>query len=325
MNRCSRFVVAGVLAVTANACDEPNFETEAEITKLRTLVITLEPPELGPGDIGQLSSLTVTPDERDLTYSWEVCLFDEGPDGSYACAVDSETGEIAGITLSSSPRAELPYDVLVAAIGSIEELCSSFDEFDLPDFIELPTCTRGIPLTARLTVTDDTGDEEISVRDVFLLRADAADGTQNQNPEIIGLTLSQLVAGELTLAPTVLSLTSPPTLSIDLTNRIELQALANTDVAELYQPLDEDGEPDGEEVLERMEISWFSTHGDFRRSQSYFDEMLAPGEEFQFNLLNLEKNTAALPGDTVTVHAVIRDNRGGASFVSGAFIVGAGE
>jgi hypothetical protein len=312
MEKRPQFVLAFAMLFVV-ACDDNGFEAVSEVTKLRTLAIGLEPAELAPGEVGQLQALSVVPDEAtELTYLWELCLFNDGPDNRYACSVDPESGETAGLTLPGGANTAIPYDAITAGLGSIDAVCAAFEAFELPDFIEVPDCTRGLPLTVRLTVSDGT-EEEIAVREVLLLRE--ADEARNANPPEVEIVVSQRVDGDAVVAETVLAADRATPLALDLSELVDLQLVVDPAVAsEAYETATLDGTAT-EVVQERLVASWYATHGRFDRNRTFYSDALASAVELQANEWNLEKNTAAEVGTEVRLWVVLRDDRGGVSFV----------
>ncbi len=310
-------------ALLVSACADAGFETFGEISKLRVLGIRVEPPEIGPGDLGVVTALVASPSGEPLRYVWELCLVTDGPDGGFACAEDPESGEVAGAVIGTDPVAVVPYDLIVESIGTVEELCGAIADVELPDFVELPDCTRGYPATLRLTVEvgDGQGDrQEIAIKELMLLTEDiAADGDVNQNPRVDGLLVDEVsITGDGAAA----------VIDVPADGELGLRILVNADQAETYVTVEEseDGE-DGEDVddRERLSVSWFSTHGRFDDETTFFAEELVPGADLQTNRLDLEAGTEGRPGDEVAIFAVVRDDRGGASFATGRFEIGATE
>lgn len=291
------FVALGAAGALSSAgCDDAGFEQAEEISKLRVLAIRVEPPELGPGALGRIDALVVTPDARPVRYVWEVCAFDTGPDGAFACATD-EQGEVLGAEISDQPTAVLPYDVVAATIGTAEELCAALQEIELPDFVELPTCERGFPLTLRLTASVGEGegeDTETAVKRVLVLREDAV---PNRNPGFETVLVGGATIDEA--QPLTVPVTAEP---------LPLQVVVERSEAETYV----DGE--GREASEQLSLSWYTTHGAIERGDTYYYEGIVPIGELQTNELRLDRRTRPEDGERVTLWFVLRDNRGGVHF-----------
>lgn len=291
---------ASALALVGlGACNDFDFEQQDEISKLRTLGIRLEPPELAPGTVVLADSLTVDPrGAGPVRYAWELCAFHEGPDEAYACATDDE-GNPMGMTIAETPTATIPYDAVVAVLGTADELCAALEGAELPEFVEVPACDRGFPLTVRMTARVGAGqgeDEEIAVKQLLLLREGV---TPNENPRIDGLLVADqpAVAGGPLVVPTVPG------------EPVVLEALVDAEQAETY-------EHEGEARTEQLALSWYTTRGRIDRPVTWYDAERVPIEELRENELDVEGGVPAEPGDVVTLWLVLRDDRGGTAFAS---------
>lgn len=287
------------LALLSVACNDPGFETFEEVTKLRTLAISVTPSEIGPGEVAVIRSLTVEPGGAPISYKWEVCLFTDGPDSYYACSATEEFGT-AGFELGTTEEVAVPYDAVIAAGLNLEEVCAALADISVPDFIELPACDRGLDVTVRLTVEADDV-EHISTVPLTLLFAEVAEQLpRNQNPVLRGL----LIGGEPVATGDAVVVAVPDD------SKLRLQLLLNSDEAERYTSDEGNGETAGE-VREQLVVRWFSTHGRLRRGETYFAEGVAEATELQFNTLNLGAGTEPTAEDRVGIWAVVRDSRGG--------------
>jgi len=298
--------ITGVLS----ACGGMGFEEFYEVSKLRTLAIGAEPPEIGPGQSATFSTLTVNPSsDAPMTYQWEACLFTDGPDAYYACSESTEAG-VAGFPLGNAPEAQLNYDTLTAAGFDIAEICASLEGIDLPDFITLPDCTRGLPLTIRLVATQG-GVTEVSKKTFTLLRPEEAEREDvNTSP----------VAGELTL-------NGQPAqgyvLSADSTlDEVELSLDVDLSQAQTYEPPDPANAGQRlESNVEELNVAWFTTHGTLEYSRTYYAQGITPVDELGSNTLDLTTGVEPETGETITLWAVLRDDRGGISWRSWSFSV----
>lgn len=303
--------LALALALVAIAgCDEMDFEEFGEISKLRTLAVRVDPPEIGPGEAAVIDALVAGADGP-MRMTWELCLFTDGPDEFYRCS--EQDGEVLGAVIGQTPEVVIPYDLVVESIGDVESICSELEDVELGDFVSLPDCDRGFPFTVRLTVelADGEGDDrEIATAGLLLLTEDeAALDRANVPPEIEGLVVSGVATrGQLVELP----LTEEP---------LALQALVEPDTAaEEYARIEEDGTES--EERERLQLSWFATHGMMERTRTFFAEGTVSTAELQSNELNLTKGTTpATVGDEGTIYIVLRDNRGGVDFLSRSFVV----
>lgn len=100
----------------------------SKVDTLRTLAISAEPPEAGPGQTVALTALAVdVPDDRPISYRWAACLLPERAAGFFGgsnaansggggyglgdpgnCVALVDAGDPEAIDLGSSPTAELP-------------------------------------------------------------------------------------------------------------------------------------------------------------------------------------------------------------------------
>lgn len=295
----TRLIVA-LLALNLVACEDAGFERSEEITKLRVLAIQVDPPELGPGDTGDVQALVVDPEGRDVAYVWELCVVDDGPDAEYACALDEE-GETLGVTLSSDATAQIPYDTIAGFTGGIAALCASLETIDLPEFATFPACDRGFPVTLRLTATVGDGqgaNREVAVKRVLLLREDI-ETEQNTNPTLSGLLVDGApvaFGGQAVVAPGE--------------EPLALQAVVAEDQAEQYE---DDDEEDGQND-EVLALRWFSTAGRIDRTQTFYARDGVPMVELQANEIDFTKGIAVNSGTDVQMWLVLRDDRGGVDF-----------
>ena len=308
------------LAASLSACEATGFEEVDEITKLRVLAMRSQPAEVGPGDLAAFDALVASTETNPaLSYTWELCPFNDGPDARYTCSQDPE-GESIDYVISESPEAFVPYDALVAEVGSIASLCAALGELDLPDFVEPPDCTRGLPFTLRLACRGRQRRRGAG-REAGALPDRARGGARCREPEPGAFRAAALPGRRRgRCGPSVDG--AQRGRGADLTPRshpVRLQALANTDEAERYVSLDEGGE--GEEERERLVLAWHTTRGGMERTNTYFAEDIAPGEEFQNNALNLDRNTAAEEGDEIGLYVVLRDTRGGVDFLERRLVV----
>jgi len=311
--RSLMWLVSVLIAATyASACFDVDFERFEEITKTRVVGIVVDPPELGPGDTASIHAIIASPTEAARTYHWEVCFFNQGPDAAYACALDPTSGERLGFTLSTSETASISYDELFAVAPSVDELCDALVDIELPDFIELPDCLRGIEVTLRLTVASATGEELVAFRALTLLYPDEAERADtNRNPRIFGLLVNTTFVDGV-----------PLEVAMPSDERVRLTALVNaTDAQRFAPPASRDRATRAPEERERLSVSWFSTHGSLRHASTFYDEDLASIIELQNNVLHLGKRNAATVGDIVTVWAVVRDSRGGQDGQSWRFVL----
>lgn len=301
-----------LVAFAAAGCQEIDWEEYSEVTKLRILAIRAEPPEIGPGEVAEIDALVTNPQGDPVTLAWELCFLTDGPDAEYACLLDPESGETLGVPLGTGDSVSVAYDLVDAFAGDLEAICDEILQADVPEFVSLPDCTRGLEVTIRLTATSG-GDREVAVkRLVLLLEDEAARDDVNVNPTLGGL----IVDGQSAAS-------GPVSVDVIIEDPVRLQALVNADEAQTYEAPDPDDDTarlDAEgEVLS---IAWFATHGRFDRETTFYQVDVVEAAELQANSLNLRKGgLPAVAGDEVTIWAVLRDDRGGVDFASWTVIV----
>ena len=300
-----------IVGFVLTACDNVGFEEFGEISKLRVLAVRVDPPEIGPGETAVIDALVVGTDEP-IGYRWEVCLFTDGPDEFYRCA--EEDGQVLGAPLGADSIAVLPYDVVEEVIGDIDTICAELAEVELGDFVSLPGCDRGLSVTIRLSVQvgDGTGENlEVATAGLLLLNEEeASTGEANNRPLLDGLLINDAtLSGALQEIPLV-----PDTM-------VRLQALVEPDrVAETYEETEDDGS--STETRERLQLTWFSSHGQIERTRTFFSDDDVSTAELQSNLLDLTAGTTeGVVGDTVELHLVLRDDRGSLDFLSQPFVI----
>jgi hypothetical protein len=315
MRNTTPYSTAALVLAFLSACSGPNFEEFGEVSKLRTIAISSDPAELGPGEVASLVVHSAYPDpDVALEHAWEACLFTDGAETYFACAEGS--GDVpGGFPLGEGSGAEVAYDAIAGDGSILREICDSFDDVDLPPGVLLPSCDRGIPITIRVTsrAVDAPDDVEIALRDLLLLfPEEAARDDRNHNPVVTSIRIGDVEVGDGSGA-TVVPLED---------GTIELEAVVDLADAETYTvPTPEEGSGTrSDELRERLTLTWYSSAGIFESTRTYYDEELAPAEEFTPNTLDLSEGTPP-SADGVQIWLVIRDNRGGSSVLEAVLSV----
>ncbi len=247
--------------------------------------------------------------------TWEACLVTDGPDAYYACSEVEGLG-VAGVPLGNGAEVQLSYDALTAAGFDIASICASLAEVEVPDFVQLPDCDRGLPITIRHVATQ-AGVEAVAIRSIVLLNPEEAGRDDvNVNPDLGELLVDDAPAGSVPVSLQALADREEDR------NRVLLSVDVDLTTAQTYAAPDPDapGErlPEEREVLE---MAWFTTHGEFKYSTTYYSEGVTPDEELGSNELRLTSGVKAAPGDVVQVWAVLRDDRGGVNWRTWQFTV----
>ena len=372
----SSVLIAGLFA----GCAGEMLESPETVSKLRIRAVRAEPPDLAPGETVTLDALVVDPrHDRCIepvgagsgapadctspavvgspTLYWELCLFDEGANNLYRCGtIPDLPSEVSRRDLGTGATASIAYNAIVPAPSFIEQACSQLASADLPDFVELPSCRRGLPVTIRLTAIaagadlagrttdqfclDEPADCEIAKKSLTLLLPDKV-GERNSNPRIEALS-----NGETELEPGVAIVpvcgddSVPGEEDYDHHDPRVVPLVATVTVgegsgssAELFNPEPTQVDAAPAPKREALDISWFGTFGGLRGS-TYWGEGVTTDDEITLNQLEFKQHMkefdlTALPAGPVRIFAVIRDGRGGVDFLerelSIPFISGAEE
>lgn len=307
--RSAKRVVAGLVAALGalllGGCQE-DFDRPTLITEEpRVLGIAAEPPDLVEGESTELRTL-VAPRGADITYYWEWCPVNAGPNEAFECDPETlgfppEVADALELELGTEPTATLRYPLTGETLRALcQEALSQVG--DVPDFVELPDCDQGIEVTVRLTIgrEDQPDFAKVAIKRIFLWFEDPGQLRRNQNPRIeavyLGDTLLDADAEQrLTVAP-----------GASLSWYVFVEEASRQD----FIPRDEpDGSPpEKEEIL----FSYFSNAGEWDRQRTFSDEELFTLTEAGQNVLTLPEGSAA-PAN-LEVYVVIRDGRGGSDW-----------
>ena len=377
----SALVLLLVLPIALLAgCAGDMLEPKSTLTKLRVLAVRAEPPDLAPGETVTLDALVVDPRHDRCTefgaagsgapadclspevvgaptLYWELCLFDEGADNLYRCGtIPDLPPEVSRRDLGTGATASIAYNAIVPAPSFIEQACSQLASADLPDFVEIPSCRRGLPVTIRLTAIaagadlagrttdqfclEQPADCEIAKKSLTLLLPDKV-AERNSNPRIEGLFNGER---ELEpwggLVPVCGDDSVPGEEDYDHHDPRVVPLVAAVTVgegsgssAELFNPEPTQVDAAPAPKREALDISWYSTFGGLRGA-TYWGEGVTTDDEITLNQLEFKQHMkdydlTELPAGPVRIFAVIRDGRGGVDFREGSlsipFITGSGN
>jgi len=376
----SRSLSLLLLPALLAGCAAEMLESQSTLSKLRVLAVRAEPPELAPGETVELDALVVDPrHDRCLdavvagsgapadcispevvgppTLYWELCLFDEGANNLYRCAtIPGLPPELSRRDLGTGATASIAYAAIVPAPSFIEQACASLASADAPDFVEIPSCRRGLPVTIRLTAIaaganlagrttdqfclEQPADCEIAKKSLTLLLPDRV-AERNNNPRIEGLfnggtellpgVASVPVCGDGVGADQDGAEQHDPEL-VPVVAAVTVGEGSGTS-AELFSPEPTQVEAAPAPRREELDISWYATFGDLREA-TYWGEGKTTDDEITFNELAFKKfmkdsDISTLPAGPVRLFAVLRDGRGGVDFeereLSIPFISGADD
>lgn len=371
----SSVLIAGLFAGCAGEMLEPS-ET---VSKLRILAVRAEPPDLAPGETVRLDALIVDPrHDRCLepvgagsgavadcavpavvgppTLYWELCLFDEGANNLYRCGtIPDLPPEVSRRDLGGRATASIAYNAIVPAPAFIEQACSQLASADLPDFVELPSCRRGLPVTIRLTAIaagadlagrttdqfclDEPADCEIAKKSLTLLLPDKV-AERNSNPRIEAFFNGDTeLASGVAIVPVCGDDSVPGEEDFDHHDPRVVPLVAAVTVgegsgssSELFVPEPSQVDAAPQPKREALEISWYTTFGGLR-GQTFWGDGVTTDDEITLNQIEFKQHMkdfalTELPAGPVRIFAVIRDGRGGVDFeereLSIPFISGAG-
>jgi hypothetical protein len=295
---------ASVLAASACGGD---FDPYNRVKTLRVLGIRSEPPTPAQGETATLSALvyTTAPDPT-LTYAWSWCPVPGPANTGYPCMVTPE--QLA--MLSAQAGAPLPpLDLGTAPTASFTQsinpqllaaLCAGPEKLD---------CKVGFPVQVKLTVK--TATDQVTAVWTLRLRIDPA-AAPNTNPHIDGLNAEQMNAEKMkVLHPIGLQ----PEVVLPRDEETVIHALVPPEVSEPFVTKNMQGQD--EPAREALNLSWFVESGNVNAGIT----------GYRANLTNLDDalKNKWVPGrsedyapDSARLFVVIRDNRGGVGWTSGA-------
>ena len=295
---CSGGSVALSLVMLA-ACDS-DFRPYNEIHGFRVLAITAEPPELVRDGRVQLRVLAVG--DPGATFSWSWCPVTLGPSSSHACAfADDEIPEgLPRAFLGTSTTTEIAW---TGSDAAHDMLCDESALRAAPSGAPRYDCSSPRPqIFIRLEATSSTGERIVALKELPLRSIDAS---ANQIPHAMGLGWKDgegyrpLDEGSV--------LTSGAEISLEI------------DISENESETWLDGSTVQEEILR---ATWFVEGGETDIERTVF----IPGDDTA-TFDALRTNTWTLPTgvDRAVLYLVVRDDRGGTSWISRTVELDEGE
>ena len=298
--------VALVWAAAVVAC-QPEFQPYYELQELRVMGIRADKPWFGPGEVAHIDPLIHNPDPAlPLQYSWSWCPLSSVAADGFECQISEEQLAESGVPflpydLGQTPTIDFPYPT---APEALQYACRAIaEQGNLPDFVPLPDCEKGFPVTVTLVLESET--ETIrAVKEVVLVYG--PDDERNRNPVLGGLTIRR--TGQNTLSPLV---PEPATLvSVERGVTHQLQVRLSEESSERYTPTGAD-----DETSEPLVVTWFVEGGELEKTRTSF----FPGET---SLATAEQNDWVTPSvadfepSQMRVYAVLRDGRGGVDWIA---------
>jgi hypothetical protein len=284
------------------ACGE-EFDPYYQIQDIRVLGIQASPPSLLPGERSRIKPLIYNSDESEVSYQWTWCPLSSGSSDSYECSITYEELSqqlpeglsILPYDLGQTEEIDFTYPIPSPLVDAFCEALITQSE-NLPDFIELPSCTYGLPIYVTLSIAK--GDQTItSVKKINLA---TQENQTNKNPSIPKIYISSSGSADQT------ELTSEKRIYLHREADYDFQVEIDESSSETY--IDEEGEVQEESIV----VSWFVESGELESTRTGY----YPNQ----NSLQDLKNKFKTPSfkeynlDQLKMYVVVRDNRQGMSY-----------
>ena len=317
----------GLLLGLLNAaigCGE-DFDPYIRLEGPRVLAIAAHPPAPEPGEVSGFVPLVYLPaPDPSLTYAWSWCPVAGTANDGYPCLISE--AELAALSAQAGLPPPPPYDLGRGPTARLQHLISPALLAQIcagaPGTMAGLDCEGGFPVQIRLRVT--TATRSIDAVRTLRLRFDPSH-EPNDNPTIMGL-LAEVAkddppvtdqAGEVVKVDR--PLTSEADLVIPRHKETRIKALVSPAVSQEYTGKGNNLETT--RLRERLIFTWFVESGDVDEEKTGYIDGLTPLEVATTN-----KWTPALARDyqptTARLIVVIRDNRGGVSWATGAVRLG---
>jgi hypothetical protein len=302
----STFACAALVGLLCVACSD-DFVPYNRLTQLRVLAVASEPPAPATGETATLTPLVYTPEgDPPVSFAWSWCPVPGPASADYPCLVTEAQLSEGGVAappfdLGSGPTAMFKNTVDPQIL---QRLCAG-----VTGSVDKPDCENGFPVQVRLTVS--TATDQLSAVSILNLRFDPATPV-NRNPRLTGL--SAVLDG----SPRAIG--DNPEVVLPRKVETTIHADVPEDDAESYRPAD--ALPDAPAVRERVTLSWFVESGDLHDGRTGFIENVTTFASAITNKWEPAKEKD-YPADTARIIVVVRDNRGGVAWRSGAVRLGA--
>ena len=305
--------ILSLLALALALCGCGNdFNTPSKLDRPRVLAIQAEPPQPAFGATTTLRPLVYLPEGESASYAWSWCPLPTSSAEAFTCHTDQTGADalFAELGVPGAPPLALGAGDTVAftnpfAPATLATLCSSGNGAADP---LLFACTgAGLPVTISLVVHASEGDFS-AITYLYLPVDDTL--PPNQNPTISGLTVGE--PGQV--------LDGSGSLALPRDSHVPIHVVMDEAAAEQLPHPGPDGKPD-----ERLTLSWYAEGGDFGYQghggarTGYLGDPTDPLSTFGMALGNTwnTPTTADYPGRDSRIIVVVRDSRGGVSWVSG--------
>lgn len=309
------------LALGGAACTE-DFPPYNRLEALRVLAIQSEPVAPAFGETTTLTPLVHTAAGEAVTYAWSWCPFAGGANDGYPCLVSEEQlraqlgaagANLPPFDLGTGPTASFTHTLDPAALAP---LCAATLPPGLAPFPLSLDCKEGFPVSIKLVVSTPT-DTITSVRSLDL-RLDPST-PPNTNPRMTNLVALLPVPGfpeRRTTAP------FDAVGTVVLPRRVETTIQVTVDPTSSEPFVDKNERNEDIPANERLFLTWFVESGSTDDERTSFLPGLTNLLEATINGWRPASVEDYAPA-TSRIYVVVRDNRGGVSWLSGLATLGA--
>jgi hypothetical protein len=317
--RASRLIPCAAVAVLAGCGG--NFDPYNELKSFRLLAVRADPPEIPAGGAAALEALIYSPDGSAPTYAWSWCPWRSGADAGFECAV-SEADFKAQLADAGVPTGDISFDLGTSPIANLSYpldpavLAAACARPQAPTAGAAPVtlnCDQGLPISIGLTVT--LGEKQVSGFKSAYLALDSS-RPLNQNPVLTGLGIAE--ADTAKDSATALD-AGDPTFTATLGKKYELFADVPQESAESFFGTTTAGVPPSQQ-REVLVITWFIEGGSTVSQHTTFYEGTADFDRLEHNTFTLPQ-PEELDRDRLRLVLVLRDNRGGVSWLTREILV----
>jgi hypothetical protein len=262
------------------------------VDRPRLLGVRAEPAEPRPGDVVTFEALFPDPTSTIATVIWIACPFDQaaGADAPASCnldlsSIDFETASIEDLLAAGliglEPGFPPTYPVPLDLLDAVEDRTEG-------TYVTLQI--SGLPELEPGDTAVDFGEIEAGLKRLPISESE----TPNHNPELTSFAFDGVV-----LAP-------GSTIEVEADTEHSLSVTYADDAVEAYAYVNSDGV--SESRVEEPYITWYATGGEV-----YDEVSLHPYAESRW--------IAGAPGEVGTLWAVVRDRRGGMSWLAQSYTV----
>jgi hypothetical protein len=329
-------VAAALIGGSSFACANTAPDTPPlpnQLDRLRVLAIAANPPELFPGESATLDALVFEPNAAPTEFAWSWCPMHIDVELGLACPMaESLWAELwASAGLEGTPP---PYDLGSEAAAVLQpalqadapsRLCGAIAALGPAAESARGACADGFEANVVLRVRAG-GEEEVSIKRVPLLPAEAPPQARNQNPGPLGTVSLRVIGTEEAVSDGTLIAGRNYTVRVELSEELsEVLPEANAGAAESAQPAGE--------RRETLVLSWFITPGETSAPDGGDDEVLGLFEDAEHRTIYvpgqsafdelLEKGWRVPQSDRQTAELilVLRDGRGGVAWRRDQFLL----